>query len=124
MSATPAIDKRYVLPRLAVAFACLGWGLIHFQRHCSTDKSKAEARCPANGLIAYAASIGTYLFGFAHFGALSATAFIFALSGQAAFCNCTLRPWKLDTLTKVIPLALALYIEAGEPDTDSEAWAW
>ena len=131
MTATLTVEKRFVLPRLAVAFACLGWGVIHFQRHCSTDKSKAEARCPANGLVAviYALAIVSYLFGWHGFGALSAAAFIFALTGQAAFCTCAIRPWKLDTLTKVVPLALALWIESGEPDPtagdpSSSFWAW
>ena len=121
-----AIEKRFVLPRLAVAFACLGWGLVHFQRHCADGKRKSpEARCPANGLFAtiYAAATFSYQFGYPNFGALSAAAFIFALSGQAAFCTCLLRPWKLDTLTKIVPLALALWIEANEPDT-SASWAW
>ena len=79
-----------------------------------------------NGLLAllYFAATCTYLFGIAHLGALGASAFIFAISGQIAFCTCALRPWKIDTLTKVIPLGIALWLEANEPDDDASAWAW
>jgi hypothetical protein len=119
-------QPRFALPRLAVAAATMVWALVHFRRHVADERSGPEARCPVNGILAGVYLCGPllwYIFGGPNFGAVGAFAFAFAVSGQAAFCSKTLAPWRLDTLAKVVPFAVCLWLEANEPDADAEAWA-
>ena len=107
--------------QIFTAVFLLGWAMVHGGRHLkiplfSMYDDVRELKCPVNGILCSCYS-GVLLFmalGVPCAGLIGAATFLYALTGQYAFCTCKLSMIKADTLTKVIPLCLCVHLETAE----------